>query len=33
MDLMVNEILLDSLNQAKIVFKNGLQGTLILGEY
>ena len=33
MDLVVNEILLDSLNKAKVVFKNGLIGTLILGEH
>lgn len=33
MDLVVNEVLLDSLNKAKVVFKNGLIGTLILGEY
>ena len=32
MDLVVNEMLLDCLNLAKIVFKNGLTGTLILGE-
>lgn len=32
MDLVVNEMLLDSLNLAKIVFKNGLTGTLILGD-
>lgn len=32
MDLIVNEILLDCLNLAKIVFKNGLSGTLILGD-
>lgn len=32
MDLIVNELLLDCLNLAKIVFKNGLTGTLILGE-
>lgn len=32
MDLIVNEILLDSLNLAKIVYKNGLEGTLILGD-
>lgn len=32
MDLMVNEILLDCLNEAKIVFKDGLTGTLILGD-
>ena len=32
MDLIVNEMLLDCLNIAKIVFKKGLTGTLILGE-
>lgn len=32
MDLIVNEILLDCLNLAKVVFKNGLKGTLILGD-
>ena len=32
MDLIVNEMLLDCLNEAKIVFKKGLTGTLILGE-
>lgn len=32
MDLIVNEMLLDCLNIAKIVFKNGLTGTIILGE-
>lgn len=32
MDTIVEELLLDSLNQAKIVFKNGLTGTLILGD-
>lgn len=32
MDLITCEILLDSLNQAKIVYKNGLQGTIILGD-
>jgi hypothetical protein len=32
MDLVVNEVLLDSLNLAKIVFKNGLEGTYILGD-
>ncbi len=32
MDLIVNEILLDCLNLAKIVFKNGLTGTIILGD-
>lgn len=32
MDLIVNEMLLDCLNLAKIVFKNGLTGVIILGE-
>lgn len=32
MDLIVNEMLLDCLNLAKVVFKNGLVGTLILGD-
>ena len=32
MDLIVNEILLDCLNTAKIVYKNGLTGTIILGD-
>lgn len=32
MDLIVNEILLDCLNLAKVVFKNGLIGTIILGD-
>ena len=32
MDLVVNEILLDCLNLAKVVFKNGLKGTIILGD-
>ena len=32
MDLLVREMLLDCLNTAKIVFKNGLSGTLILGQ-
>ena len=32
MDIVVNELLLDCLNQAKIVYKNGLTGTLILGD-
>jgi hypothetical protein len=32
MDMIVNEILLDSLNQAKVVWKEGLTGTIILGE-
>lgn len=32
MDLIVNEMLLDSLNLSKIVFKKGLQGTLVLGD-
>lgn len=32
MDLITREILLDILNICKVVFKNGLSGTLILGE-
>lgn len=32
MDLIVNEMLLDGLNLAKVVFKNGLEGTIILGD-
>lgn len=32
MDVIVNEILVDCLNLAKVVFKNGLTGTLILGD-
>ena len=32
MDLVVNEMLLDVLNVAKRVFKNGITGTLILGD-
>lgn len=32
MDLIVNEILLDCLNLAKVVFKKGLTGVLILGD-
>jgi hypothetical protein len=32
MDLMTREMLLDILNLAKVVYKNGLSGTLILGE-
>lgn len=32
MDLVVREILLDSLNEAKIVYRNGLTGTIILGD-
>ena len=32
MDLIVNEILLDSLNLAKVVFKKGLTGILVLGD-
>ena len=32
MDTIVEELLLDSLNEAKIVFKNGLRGQLILGD-
>lgn len=33
MDLIICEILTDCLNLAKVVFKNGLEGTLILGEH
>jgi len=32
MDLVTNEMLLDALNVAKKVYKNGLTGTLILGD-
>ena len=32
MDLVVNEMLLDCLNLAKVVYKNGLTGVLILGD-
>jgi hypothetical protein len=32
MDLMTREILLDILNLAKVVYKNGISGTLILGD-
>nr|DAT46502.1 MAG TPA: hypothetical protein [Caudoviricetes sp.] len=32
MDTVSEEILLDALNEAKVVFKNGLTGTLILGD-
>jgi hypothetical protein len=32
MDLVTGEILLDSLNTGKVVYKKGLTGTLILGE-
>ena len=32
MDLVVNEVLLDCLNLAKVVFKNGLKGTIVLGD-
>ena len=32
MDTIVEELLIDSLNQAKIVYKNGLSGVLILGD-
>jgi len=32
MDLIVNEMLLDCLNLAKVVYKNGLTGTIILGD-
>lgn len=33
MDLVTTEILLDCLNIGKIVFKKGLKGTLVLGDY
>lgn len=33
MDLVTCEILTDCLNLAKVVFRNGLEGTLILGEH
>ena len=32
MDLAVVEILIDSLNEGKIVFKNGLKGSIIMGD-
>lgn len=32
MDLIVNELLLDCLNQAKIVWKDGLTGSIVLGD-
>lgn len=32
MDLVTCEMLLDALNEAKIVYKNGLTGTIILGD-
>jgi len=32
MDIVVAEILLDSLNVAKVVYKKGLTGTIILGD-
>ena len=32
MDLLTTELLIDCLNQAKIVFKNGLKGSIILGD-
>ena len=32
MDLIMNELLLDCLNEAKIVFKHSLTGTIILGD-
>lgn len=32
MDLVITEILVDALNQAKTTWKNGLTGTLVLGE-
>ena len=33
MDLVVTEILMDALNCGKIVFKKGLKGSIILGDY
>jgi hypothetical protein len=32
MDLVINELLVDCLNIAKKVYKNGLTGTIILGD-
>jgi hypothetical protein len=32
MDLIVNEILLDCLNLAKVVWKKGLTGVIVLGD-
>lgn len=32
MDILTNELLIDCLNMAKIVFKKGISGTLILGD-
>lgn len=32
MDLLTTELLIDCLNQAKIVYKNGLKGSIILGD-
>jgi hypothetical protein len=32
MDVIVEELLLDALNEAKIVFKKGLKGCIILGD-
>jgi len=32
MDLVTCEMLLGALNQAKITYKNGLTGTIILGD-
>lgn len=32
MDCIVEEMLLDALNEAKVVYKNGLTGTIILGD-
>jgi hypothetical protein len=32
MDLVVNEMLLDCLNLAKVVWKKGLKGTIVLGD-
>jgi hypothetical protein len=33
MDLVTTEMLLDCLNVGKVVFKKGLKGTLLLGDY
>jgi hypothetical protein len=33
MDLVTREILLDCLDCAKVVYKKGLTGTLVLGKY
>jgi hypothetical protein len=32
MDILTEEILTDCLNEAKIVYKKGLTGTIILGD-